>query len=456
MSCNKRTDVRIAHRRCPMADAPEQTEAKPVRAAAGSFVGAVVEWYDFLLYGIVAAVVFNDAFFPDISPLAGTLAAFATFGVGFIFRPLGGVFFGHYGDKIGRKTMLVWTVSIMGVSTALIGLLPTYASIGWWAPLLLVVLRAIQGFAVGGEWGGAALMAVENAPPKLKAFFSSGVQVGYSVGLLLATGVAGLMQAFTSDTAFQTWGWRVPFLISVVFVAIALWIRAGVPESEVFREQVAEAEPAKRKLPVLEALRQHPAAFFQIIGLRLGELLTMYIVTTFALAYATKQYGFDSGFMLTVALLVGGIGIVTIPLFAWISDRYGRKPVFITGAVVGVIGAVPYFLSMQAGSEILVVVSSVVLVNIAHDLIVSVQQPLLTELFGPEYRYSGAGLGYQVAAAVGGGFTPAIATALVLLGGGSWHWVAAYLGAGCLVSALVALTLQPAGEPAAAPKPAPA
>ncbi|WP_199740375.1 shikimate transporter [Saccharopolyspora rhizosphaerae] len=437
-----------------MAEAPESGRTTPARAAAGSFVGAVVEWYDFLLYGIVAAVVFNDAFFPGISPLAGTLAAFATFGVGFVFRPLGGAFFGHFGDKVGRKTMLVWTVSIMGVSTALIGLLPTYASIGWWAPLLLVVLRAVQGFAVGGEWGGAALMAVENAPPKLKAFFSSGVQVGYSVGLLLATGVASAVQAFTSDSAFESWGWRVPFLVSVVFVAIALWIRSGVPESEVFRERVAARQPARRKLPVLDALRRHPAAFFQIIGLRLGELLTMYIVTTFALAYATKQFGFGSGFMMTVALLVGGIGIVTIPLFAWVSDRYGRTPVFITGAVIGAIGAVPYFLSMQAGSQVLLLVASVVLVNLAHDMIVSVQQPLLTELFGPEHRYSGAGLGYQVAAAVGGGFTPAIATALVMLGGGGWHWVATYLGAGCLVSALVALTVRPADEPAEVRAPA--
>ena len=439
-----------------MTDAPTQhTRAKPLRAAAGSFIGAVVEWYDFLLYGIVAAVVFNSAFFPGISPLAGTLAAFATFGVGFVFRPLGGLFFGHFGDRIGRKTVLVWTVLIMGLSTALIGLLPTYADIGWWAPLLLVVLRAVQGFAVGGEWGGAALMAVENAPPKLKAFFSSGVQVGYSVGLLLATGAAGLMKGVTSDEAFQSWGWRVPFLLSVVFVAIALWIRAGVPESEEFRRQVAQRAAGERKLPVVEALRRHPAAFFQIIGLRLGELLTMYIVTTFALAFATKQYGFDSGFMLNVGLLVGGIGVVTIPLFAWLSDRYGRKPVFVTGAAVGVLGTVPYFLSMQAGSKILIVVSSVVLVNIAHDMIVSVQQPLLTELFGPAYRYSGAGLGYQVAAAIGGGFTPAIATTLVMLGGGTWYWVAAYLGLGCLISALVALTLRPASEPSA-PVPEPA
>lgn len=431
-----------------MVDAPAQPASpKPARAATGSLVGAIVEWYDFLLYGIVAAIVFDSAFFPEASSLAGTLAAFATFGVGFIFRPLGAVFFGHFGDKIGRKRMLVWTVSIMGVSTALIGLLPTYASIGGWAPALLVLLRIVQGFAVGGEWGGAALMAVENAPAKLKAFVSSGVQVGYSIGLLVATGLTGFMQTMTTEAAFQSWGWRVPFLASVVFVVIALWIRSGVPESTVFRQQVTQQPSKRRRIPVLDALRRHPAAFFQIIGLRLGELLTMYIVTTFALAYATDQYGFTPGFMLNVALLVGGLGIVTIPLFAWLSDRYGRKPVFVAGAVIGVLGTVPYFLSLQAGSQILVVVASVVLVNLSHDMIVSVQQPLLTELFGPEYRYSGAGLGYQVAAAIGGGFTPAIATTLVMLGGGNWHWVATYLALGCLASALVALTLRPASKP---------
>jgi MHS family shikimate/dehydroshikimate transporter-like MFS transporter len=426
-----------------MVDASGQpTTSKPTRAAAGSFVGAVVEWYDFLLYGLVAAVVFDDAFFPEISPVAGTLAAFATFGIGFICRPLGGLFFGHFGDKIGRKRMLVWTVSVMGIATALIGVLPTYGSVGWWAPLLLVLLRAVQGFAVGGEWGGAALMAVESAPSKLRALFSSGVQVGYSVGLILATGIVGLLEAVLGETAFQGWGWRLPFLISAVFVGLALWIRAGVPESEVFEKEVEQRVPKARKPPVVEALRRHPAAFFQIIGMRLGELLTMYIVTTFALSYATSRHGFSSGFMLNVGLLVGAVGIVTIPLFAWLSDRYGRKPVFLVGAVVGALGTVPYFLSVESGSEILVIVSSVVLVNIAHDMIVSVQQPLFTELFGAEYRYSGAGLGYQVASAVGGGFTPFIATALVLLGGGQWYWVAVYLGGGCVISALVALTLR--------------
>lgn len=418
------------------------TSAKPLRAAAGSLVGAVMEWYDFLLYGIVAAVVFNEAFFPGVSPIAGTLAAFATFGVGFLCRPLGGIFFGHFGDRLGRKRMLVWTVTIMGICTALIGLLPTYASIGWLAPLGLVILRAIQGFAVGGEWGGASLMAVENAPSKFKALYSSGVQVGYSFGLILATGIVAILSGTLGTSAFSAWGWRIPFLISIVFVALALWIRAGVPESQVFEEQVAEVPSAKRRLPVLEAIREHPAAFLQIIGMRLGELFTMYIVTTFALAYATSEHGFSRGSLLYIGILVGAIGIVTIPFFAWISDRWGRKPVFLAGATIGALGAIPYFLAMEAGSTILVVVMSVVLVNLAHDMIVSVQQPLFTELFGPSYRYSGAGLGYQVASAIGGGFTPFIATALVAVGGGSWTWVAVYLLGGCVISALVALTLR--------------
>ncbi|MDQ4114910.1 MAG: shikimate transporter [Actinomycetota bacterium] len=425
-----------------MNDSTQAAGAKPLRAAAGSLVGAVMEWYDFLLYGIVAAVVFNEAFFPGVSPIAGTLAAFATFGVGFLCRPLGGIFFGHFGDKLGRKRMLVWTVTIMGVCTALIGLLPTYASVGWLAPLGLVILRAIQGFAVGGEWGGASLMAVENAPSKLKALYSSGVQVGYSVGLILATGIVAILDKALGTSGFAAWGWRIPFLISIVFVALALWIRAGVPESHVFEEEVAEDPNEKRRLPVLDAIREHPTAFLQIIGMRLGELFTMYIVTTFALAYATAEHGFSEGSLLRVGLLVGAIGIVTIPLFAWVSDRWGRKPVFIVGAVIGALGAIPYFLSMEAGSTILVVVMSIVLVNIAHDMIVSVQQPLFTELFGASYRYSGAGLGYQVASAIGGGFTPFIATALVAVGGGSWTWVAVYLVGGCVISALVALTLR--------------
>lgn len=423
-----------------MMSQPKKTGS--LRAATGSFVGAVLEWYDFLLYGIVAAVVFGKAFFPEADPLVGTLAAFATFGVGFVFRPLGGLFFGHFGDRLGRKRMLVWTVLVMGVATALIGVLPTYDTVGWWAPLLLVLLRAVQGFAVGGEWGGASLMAVENAPKGLKALYSSGVQMGYSVGLILATGVVAVLQGLIGSDAFREWGWRLPFLVSGLFVVLALWIRAGVPESEVFIEEVKEAHH-ERKVPVVAALKEHPGAFLQIIGMRMGELFTMYVVTTFALAYATDEFDFSPQFMLRIGLIVGAVGIVTIPLFAWLSDRFGRKPVFLVGAMVGVLGTLPYFWAMESGSELWLIVGSVVLVNLAHDMIVSVQQPLFTELFGAEYRYSGAGLGYQVASMVGGGFTPFIATALVAYAGGDWQWVAVYLGAGCAISALVALTLKP-------------
>ena len=245
-----------------------------------------VDWYDFLLYGITAALVFNHAFFPQISPAMGTLAAFATFGVGFLFRPLGGIIFGHFGDRLGRKRMLMLTVWIMGCATAAIGLLPSFDQIGWLAPVLLVTLRAIQGFAVGGEWGGAALLSVESAPEKKKAFYSSGVQVGYGVGLLLSTGLVALISHFTSDQQCLSWGWRLPFIFSVLLVAIALWIRCGMQESEEFEQatlQQTSAPEASVGLPVIQAMLRHPGAFLQIIALRLCELLTMYIVTTFAL-----------------------------------------------------------------------------------------------------------------------------------------------------------------------------
>jgi MHS family shikimate/dehydroshikimate transporter-like MFS transporter len=423
-------------------------EKQARRAALSSFVGAVIDWYDFLLYGLVAALVFNSEFFPNVSPAIGTLAAFATFGVGFLFRPLGGVVFGHYGDRIGRKRMLILTVLIMGTSTALIGLLPSYAAVGWWAPVLLVALRAIQGFAVGGEWGGAALMAVESAPPKKKAFYSSGVQVGYSVGLILATGFVMLMSNLTTEDAFSQWGWRVPFVASVVLVAIGLWIRAGVQESPEFVEKVEKVEEEqhtqeKKRIPLVEALRNHPKAFLQIIGLRFAELFSMYIVTTFALSYSTKELGMERNFMLNVGLLVGAVGIGTIQLFAWLSDKHGRRRVYILGALIGAVCAFPFFVVLENGSMIGTVIFAVLLVNISHDMVVSVQQPLFTEMFGAEYRYSGAGVGYQVASAIGGGFTPFIAAALVTASSGSWHLVAVYLAGGCIVSALIAWRLQP-------------
>ncbi|MGV9735635.1 shikimate transporter [Rhodococcus aetherivorans] len=423
---------------------PDESQAR--RAAFGSFVGAVIDWYDFILYGLVAALVFNKEFFPNVSPAIGTLAAFATFGVGFLFRPLGGVVFGHFGDRLGRKRMLVLTIVIMGSATALIGLLPSFASIGWWAPVLLVTLRAVQGFAVGGEWGGAALMAVESAPPKKKALYSSGVQVGYSVGLILATGFVMLMSSVTTDEAFTQWGWRVPFVASIVLVAFGLWVRSSVEESQEFTEKVERleaelGEQSRKRIPLVEALTKHPKAFLQIIGLRFVELFSMYIVTTFALSYSTNELGMERSFMLNVGLLVGALGMVTIPSFAWLSDRYGRRRVYMLGSALGAVCAFPFFAMLEGGSMIGTVIFAVLLVNIAHDMVVSVQQPLFTEMFGAEYRYSGAGVGYQVASAVGGGFTPFIAAALVTVSGGSWHLVAVYLAGGCVISGIIAWRL---------------
>ncbi|MGQ9452621.1 MULTISPECIES: shikimate transporter [Leclercia] len=415
------------------------------RAALGSFAGAVVDWYDFLLYGITAALVFNREFFPQISPAMGTLAAFATFGVGFLFRPLGGVIFGHFGDKLGRKRMLMLTVWMMGIATALIGILPSFATIGWWAPVLLVTLRAVQGFAVGGEWGGAALLSVESAPARKKAFYSSGVQVGYGVGLLLSTGLVSLISTLTTDEQFLSWGWRIPFLFSIVLVLGALWVRKGMDESAEFEQQ--RQQPAeKRRLPVMDALIRHPGAFLKIIALRLCELLTMYIVTAFALSYSTQNLGLPRELFLNIGLLVGGISCLTIPCFAWLADRFGRRRVYITGALTGALSTFPFFMALEAQSVVWIVVFAILLANIAHDMVVCVQQPMFTEMFGASYRYSGAGVGYQVASVVGGGFTPFIAAALVTFSGGDWHSVAIYLLAGCLLSAATALLMKQASS----------
>lgn len=422
------------------------TQKKRARKAAlSSFIGAVVDWYDFLLYGIVAALVFKQQFFPNIDPTMGTLAAFATFGVGFLFRPLGGIVFGHFGDKLGRKKMLFLTVFLMGGATVLIGFLPTYSQIGWWAPVLLVTLRAIQGFAVGGEWGGAALTAVENAPQTQKAFYSSGVQVGYGVGLMLASGCVSLIILCIGEDGFRDWGWRIPFLASIILVAFAVWIRSDQDESLEFKQhqkQAHQVQEKKSRFPIIQAIQHNPKGFFYIIALRLAELLSMYLVTTFALNYSTEKLHMSSQLFLNISLMVGAISCFSIPFFAMIADRFGRRRMCIMGGLIGAVAAFPFFLALQSGSIGWLIVLSILLANLAHDMVVSVHQPIFTELFGTEYRYSGAGVGYQLASIVGGGFTPFIATGLIFLAHGHWILVAIYLTAGCLLTAIVAARMK--------------
>jgi MHS family shikimate/dehydroshikimate transporter-like MFS transporter len=416
-------------------------EQRARKAALSSFIGAVVDWYDFLLYGIVAALIFKDQFFPSIGANMGTLAALATFGVGFLFRPLGGIVFGHFGDKLGRKKMLVMTVVMMGLSTVGIGLLPNFAAIGWWAPVLLVTFRALQGFAVGGEWGGAALMAVENAPKGKKAFYSSGVQIGYGVGLVLATGAVSLIIAVLGEEAFSDWAWRLPFIASIILIGIAMWIRRDQDESQEFLDQAAKSEPKAQKLPIVQAVRQHPKAFFYIIALRMAELLTMYLVTNFALNYSTQNLGMDKQFFLNITLMVGAVSCFSIPFFAWLADRFDHRKMCVMGGLIGALSAFPFFMALDAQNTWMIIIGAILLANVAHDMVVSVHQPIFTELFGTEYRYSGAGVGYQVASIIGGGFTPFIAASLVIWGKGSWHYVAVYLALGCLLTALIAATM---------------
>jgi MHS family shikimate/dehydroshikimate transporter-like MFS transporter len=422
------------------------------RAALGSFVGAIVEWYDFLIYTVMAALVFGTEFFPALNPTLSQMAGFATFAIGFVFRPLGGAFFGHFGDRLGPKRMLVWTILIMGAATTLIGLLPTYQQIGIAAPILLVLLRCVQGFAVGGEWGGASLMAVSQAPAGRKALYSSGVQMGYGIGLILSNGVFLLILALLGNDAMVSWGWRIPFLLAAALVAVALWVRVGVADiHHADLENASESGPptARRaKAPLLEALTKDPVAFFQIIGIRVVELFTMFVVTTFGLSYSRNVLKWDSSTFLQISLAIGAVSLITIPLFAHWSDRIGRRPVYMAGALIGGAAAFPFFNALVAGNLALTWVFALVLVNAAHDLAVSVQQPLITELFGVTHRYSGASFGYQLASMIVGGFTPFIATWIqgpraeggLGLGASGVAW---YVVVGCLVSFLTLLTLRP-------------
>jgi MHS family shikimate/dehydroshikimate transporter-like MFS transporter len=409
----------------------------PVRAGAASFAGAVMDWYDFFVYGLIAALVFPKLFFPASDPASAALLNFATFGVGFLARPVGGIVFGHFGDRIGRKAMLVLTVVLMGLGTALIGLMPTYEQVGMPASILLVGLRFLQGFAVGGEWGGAALMAVEHAPEAQRGFFGSFVQVGASVGLLTATSVVALTSAITTNDEFLTWGWRIPFLVSVVVVFGGYMIRRSVDESPQFVVASKDGHE-KARAPLIEALRQHPTAFVKIIAMRLAELVTFYTVTVYALNYGTKL-GIPRSSLLDATLVVGLVSLVLVPAAAALSDRIGRRPVYCFGALVGAVGAFPLFWALESLNLSYIILAFVLVANFSASLVVAVQQPLFAEMFDPSFRYSGTGVAYQLASALAGGSTPLVAAWLALQDGGRYTYVALYLAGACLISLVTGL-----------------
>jgi metabolite-proton symporter len=407
------------------------------KVATASFIGTTIEWYDFFLYGTAAALVFGDLFFPESEPLVGTLLAFGTYAVGFAARPVGGVVFGHYGDRIGRKSMLVLSLLIMGVATFLIGVLPTYASIGVVAPLLLVVLRFAQGIGVGGEWGGAVLMSVEHAPKGRRGFFGSWPQMGVPAGLLLSTAVFAIVQAVTSEAAFMSWGWRVPFLASVILVGVGLFIRLRIMESPAF-ERVKETKTEADK-PIVDVIRKYPREVLVAMGMRVAENGCFYILTVFVLAYGEDELGLSKGTMLTGVIIAAAIGLVTVPLWGALSDRVGRKPLYMAGAVITTLWAFPLFGLIDTETPILIWLSIVVGVNLGHDLMYGPQAAYFSELFGTRVRYSGASLGYQLASVFAGGFAPLIATALLAANGGDPALVAIYMMVMGLISVVATL-----------------
>jgi MHS family shikimate/dehydroshikimate transporter-like MFS transporter len=414
---------------------PEQRK-NARRAGIASTVGAVIDWYDFFLYGTAAALVFAPLFFPSADPIASLLASFGSFAVGFLFRPVGGAVFGHFGDKFGRRTMLVLTVLIMGIASTLIGVLPTYETAGVLAPVLLVLLRALQGIAVGGEWGGAALMAVESAPRHRRNFLSSGVQAGSFIGLLLGTAIFFLMQTVTTDEQFLAWGWRIPFLISIVFAAIGLVIRAKVPESAEFEE--VKKENKESSAPLLTALKSSPLQILAVIGMRLLDQSTYYIAFTFALAYATNYTDVPPGNVMIAAMISMALAMFTQPAWAALADRVGIRWFYVAGPLCAAAAAIPFFAAVQSGSILLMVLGFFALINLGHNISAAVQQTWFSGMFETRVRYSGAGFGYALAGAAGG-FVPLVGTALVAGADGSWLPVALMLAGLCLVACLTGL-----------------
>ena len=401
------------------------------RVALASFVGTAIEWYDFFIYGTAAALVFGQLFFPpNEDPLIGTLAAFATYAVGFAARPVGGVVFGHFGDRVGRKSMLVITILTMGLATFLIGLLPTYAQVGIWAPVLLVVLRLIQGFSVGGEWGGAALMTVEHAPEGRRGYYGSWTMAASPAGAMLATGAFALASGLP-DEQFLAWGWRLPFLLSIVLVGVGLFIRLRILETPAF-ERIKEAG-AEVRLPVVEAVREHPRSVLLAAGMNLGFNTFIFVLFTFMLSYATTQLGLPRGVVLQATVVGGAVQIASVLAFSALSDRVGRRPVMLAGAAFLALYAFPLFWLVNTGSAALIFLA-LAIGFFGSAAIFGPMAAFIAESFDTKVRYSGASLGYQMGAVLGGGLSPFVATALLAWSGGASWSVSVYLVLGALMS----------------------
>jgi MHS family shikimate/dehydroshikimate transporter-like MFS transporter len=382
---------------------------------AGS-IGTIIEWYDFLIYGTAAALVFNTLFFPTVDPLVGTLASLATFSVGFIARPVGGAIFGHFGDRMGRKVMLMISMVMMALGTFAVGCLPTYQQIGIWAPILLVMLRFIQGVGLGGEWGGASLMVIEHAPAGRRGLFGSLVQIGSPLGLVTSSGVFALV-TMMPETDFKSWGWRIPFLLSILLLGVGWFVRVRVPETPIFEE--IKRRGAISRNPFVEAVFKNPRSFLVAVGLKLSEVSWFYILTVFIVVYATGQLNLPRALLLNAIFVAGLVEVLAIPLFGWLSDHIGRRIFYFIGTLFTVCFAFPLFWLLNTKDPQIIILTVVVGLSFGHGTMFGPESAYFPELFGTRVRYTGASFGFQLSAALGGGFSPIIATALAGYMGGT-------------------------------------
>ena len=410
------------------------------RVALASMVGTSIEWYDFFIFGTASALVFGRLFFPTFSELAGTLAAFASFAVGFVARPVGGLVFGHIGDRSGRKTTLVLTLTMMGLATFAMGLMPSYAAIGAWAPILMVLLRFVQGLAVGGEWGGAVLMATEHSGGERRGFFGSFAQMGSAVGGLMATGIFLLMQQLPEED-FVSWGWRVPFLFSIVLVLVGLFIRLRIMESPVF----AQIKEARRvvKVPVVELLRSESRNVLLAAGLYLAHGVLFYAMTVYTLSYTTSVYGLAQNTYLIGVTAAGAVQLITIPFLGGLSDKLGRRAVIMFGTLFIVAFAVPLNFMITSQVPMLAWLAVIIGICVGHNAVYAPTAALYSEMFPAHVRYSGTSLGYQLGGAIAG-FVPLIATSLVGAAGGAYWPIPALIAGAGVIGFVCILLVRPA------------
>ncbi|MFD5213666.1 MFS transporter [Microbacterium sp. NPDC058345] len=424
------------------AAAPQQEASGLKRIVAASMVGTVVEWYEFFLYATAASLIFGTFFFPDAgTELDGIIAAFLTYAVGFIARPLGGIVFGQIGDRLGRKHTLQVTIILVGVATFLMGCLPGFNAIGYWAPALLVLLRFIQGFAVGGEWGGAVLLVAEHSPNRSRGFWASWPQAAVPVGNLLATLILLGMSWILPAEQFQGWGWRVAFWASAIVVIIGYYIRTHVSEAPIFLEARAQVEAEKAAAyGVLEVVKRYPRGIFGAMGLRFAENILYYIIVSFTIVYLKTVHAYDTSQLLLALLVAHAIHFVVIPQVGRLSDAFGRKPVYLAGAVLG--ATWPFFaFPMFDTLNPFLIIAAVTVGLCFHALMYAGQPAIMAEMFPTRMRYSGVSLGYQVTSIVAGSMAPIIATAL-LQDFGTWLPVAVYVAAACAVTAVAVITLK--------------